>query len=208
MHEIFIRYLDKNKSFHLPGIGKFELISQNARLDFINKIIYPPEKSIIFSTEEKSGTEPASSQNVNESHTLIADQQDFPSFLSHYLNMPEDRSLAELEQYSAFVKSHLEKDGFYDLPGLGVLKKNEQDIVLENAFTSNKYFEALPVEQVIRENASHAVRVGEEEKTSEQMKEILQRDVKKEKWWIAAILLAVIGIAAIAFYYFAMNTSA
>ena len=84
------------------------------------------------------------------------------------------------------------------------MQQNEKSTHLANAYSSEKYFEPLHITQVIRENATHSVRVGEEEKTSDQMKEYLHREVKKERWWIAAVILSVIGIGAIVYYYFAL----
>ena len=66
------------------------------------------------------------------------------------------------------------------------------------------YFPGITAERVIRKNVTHTVRVGEQEKTSEEMQTALHHQspkAKKEKWWLTAAILAVIGIAAIIFYY-------
>ncbi len=206
MHEILIRYLDKNKNFNLPGIGRFELVSEMASLDFINKIIYPPKQQIVFHPERKSNAGMLNDSIKNETITSSHDNKNnLPGFLSRHLNMPESLAMTEFEQYAGFVRITLEKNGFYELNGIGTLQQNEKGIHLDNAFSSEKFFEPIHAEQVIRENATHSVRVGEEEKTSEQMKEYLHREVKKDNWWIAAVILAVIGIGAIAYYYLGMT---
>lgn len=205
MHEILIRYLDKNKNFHLPGIGAFELVTEAANLDFINQTIYPPKAHIVFHAEKEALIVTESSSITNEKTASSTDNKDqLRHFLSKHLNMPESIAIHEFEQYAAFVKLTLEKNGFYELPGIGVLQQNEKSTHLANAYSSEKYFEPLHITQVIRENATHSVRVGEEEKTSDQMKEYLHREVKKERWWIAAVILSVIGIGAIVYYYFAL----
>lgn len=202
MHELLIRYLDKNTNFHLPGIGNFELVTEATDLDFINQTIYPPKAHIVFNPESKVLNKVESTSGSNDKTIIAADNKNnFQRFLSRHLNKPESIAMSEFEQYAAFIKSTLEKNGYYELPGIGVLQQNEKGIQLGNAFSSEKYFEPLPISQVIRENATHSVRVGEEEKTSDQMKELLHREVKKDSWWIAAVILAVIGIGAIAYYY-------
>ncbi len=205
MHEILIRYLDKNKNFNLPGIGRFELVSEMASLDFINKTIYPPKQHIVFHPEKKSNAGTQIDAIKAETNASFPDNKNnLPRFLSRHLNMPESLAREEFEQYAGFVRITLEKNGFYELNGIGTLQQNEKGIYLDNAFSTEKFFEPLHAEQVIRENATHSVRVGEDEKTSEQMKEYLHREVKKDNWWIAAVILAVVGIAAIAYYYIGM----
>ncbi|MFZ1799186.1 MAG: hypothetical protein WAU24_04925 [Chitinophagaceae bacterium] len=206
MHEILIRYLGKHKNFNLPGIGRFELVSEMASLDFVNKTIYPPKQQIVFHPEKKVNSGALAQPVKNETQAFLNDNKNnFPGFLSRHLNMPESSALSEFEQYAGFVRSTLEKNGVYELNGIGSLQQNEKGIYLDNAFSTEKFYEPLHAEQVIRENATHSVRVGEEEKTSEQMKEFLHRDIKKDNWWIAAVILAVAGIAAIAYYYMGMN---
>lgn len=206
MHEILLRYLGKHKNFSLPGIGRFELVSEMASLDFVNKTIYPPKQQIVFHPEKKGNPVTLPQPGKNETQGFLNDNKNnFPRFLSRHLNLPESAALSEFEQYAGFVRINLEKNGVYELNGIGTLQQNEKGIYLDNAFSTEKFYEPLHAEQVIRENATHSVRVGEEEKTSEQMKEFLHRDIKKDNWWIAAVILAVAGIAAIAYYYMGMN---
>ncbi len=205
MHEILIRYLGKNKNFNLPGIGSFELVSEIANLDFINKTIYPPIEQIVFHPEVKVKTvSVVQDADYEKKDSSTGNNNNFPAFLSRHLNKPESIALSEFEHYAGFVRITLEKNGFYEMNGIGTLQQNEKGIHLDNAFSTENFFAPLHAEQVIRENASHSVRVGEDEKTSEQMKEFLHREVKKDTWWIAAVILAVIGVAAIAYYYFEM----
>ncbi len=194
MQEIIVHYLSKHKSIHLPGIGQLECSTEPAKLDFINKTIYPPRETVQF-TADTSTPNP-----VNEStHPLV--KNNFLPFLADRLNIPEEAAQSAFEQYVQAARSSLENQQTWTLPGIGTLQKSVDGIQLVDAFSSEQFTEPLQVEQVIRENASHTIRVGEEEKTSAQMQELLQREVKKEKWWIAVVILAVIGIAAITWYY-------
>lgn len=197
MHEIFIDFLAKNKSLPLPGIGQIEMVTEPAKLDFINKTIYPPKESAGFVPAPADILSSAETQETNK--TVF--QNNFLPFLAYRLNISESEAHKAFEQYLSQIKSSLEHQQSFTLPGIGILQKENDGLKLNNNFSSDKYFEPLHVEQVIRENTSHTIRVGEDEKTSEQMQEFLNRTEKKENWWIAAIILAVLGIAAIAWYY-------
>ena len=60
----------------------------------------------------------------------------------------------------------------------------------------------IAAERVIRLHAEHNVRVGEDDKTTTEMHaQLAKQEAKKEQWWIIAIILAAVGIAAIAVYY-------
>jgi hypothetical protein len=50
--------------------------------------------------------------------------------------------------------------------------------------------------------------VGEQEKTSDEMHNVLHTEEKifhEERWWIPAAILALIGILGVAYYYFVLH---
>ena len=86
--------------------------------------------------------------------------------------------------------------------GIGTLIKQSSAITFQPE-TMPDYFPELVAERVIRKNIAHTVRVGEDEKTSDEMQAALNKPqaVKKENWWIAASILGAIGVAAIIIYH-------
>ena len=60
----------------------------------------------------------------------------------------------------------------------------------------------MAAEKVIREKAEHMVRVGEDEKTSEEMTSFLnQTEEKKSLWWAAAVVIGLIAVVFLGWYF-------
>ncbi len=59
----------------------------------------------------------------------------------------------------------------------------------------------VAAEKVIREKADHMVRVGEEEKTSAEMTEMLnQPEEKKSYWWVYAMIAGILSVIFIGWH--------
>ena len=72
---------------------------------------------------------------------------------------------------------------------------------LPAAFTQTVF-----AERVIHPDAEHHILVGDKETTNTVMTELLApKSEIKDRWWIWAIVLGLIGIAAIVFYFTAFN---
>ena len=62
----------------------------------------------------------------------------------------------------------------------------------------------VPAVKVIREHAEHTVRVGEQEKTSSEMIEMLApvEESGKTHWWGIALIVGLLAFIFIALYFF------
>ncbi|MEO8405984.1 MAG: hypothetical protein ABI480_15360, partial [Chitinophagaceae bacterium] len=62
---------------------------------------------------------------------------------------------------------------------------------------------AIPAVKVLRENAEHTVRVGEDQKTSVEMRELLHTtdDGKKSLWWVVALVIAILSLIFIGYHF-------
>ena len=169
----------------LPGIGNFSVETAPANIDFTNRSITSSLNKIVFSNNK------------------LPAEKKFYNFISHELNIDEMQAEQRFTNFTAQLQGNLNTENNIYLKDIGTLTKQSSDVIIFQAEEIPEYFPALTAERVIRKNVTHTVRVGEDEKTSEEMHTALHqpKKIKKERWWIAATILAVIGVAAIIFYY-------
>jgi len=183
MHQYIHKYFALNKNVSLPGIGSFNAEMQSAKLDFINKTVEAPATVIRYN--ENGGID-----------------REFYNFLSKETGLNESGAANDFNQFASELKEQLETSYVLELKGIGTLTKDSSGYSFVANNTAQKFFPDVVAERVIRQNAEHIVKVGEYHKTSTQMhKELQYRSVKKDNWFISAIILGAIGVVAIALYY-------
>jgi nucleoid DNA-binding protein len=183
MHQVIHKYFALNKKVTLPGIGSFNAEMQGAKLDFINKTLQAPVPVIRY--------------NPNDT----ADEQ-FYNFLSKETGLNESDVANSFNHFTSELKEQLETNHVLELKGIGSLIKNASGYSFDANNTVQDFFPDVLAERVIRQNAEHAVKVGEYHKTSTQMhRELQQKVVKKDNWFTTALILGAIGVAAIVLYY-------
>ena len=66
-----------------------------------------------------------------------------------------------------------------------------------------EFFPEVPLKRVVRNDAVHAMRVGDQETNSQEMAEYFleQSNNKKEKWWIWAAALIFLSASLFAIYW-------
>jgi hypothetical protein len=171
-------YLLLHKKLPLPGLGAFIIQRHPAQGDFPNKLIGGPGYSIQW----KEGQE-GSSDGIWE---WVA--------AGSSISMHDARH--RLEKFIYQLKAGVASGDIIHWKGVGTLQKGlgggikfvpEREMIREAPVKANK---------VIRERAEHMVRVGEDERTSEQMTEMLGSKEKKKLmgWWIAAGIAGLLSI--------------
>lgn len=189
MTNLLYKYLIIHKQVALPGVGVFKIVRQPAKHDIANKVIEPPVLNIDF-----------------KSHTSTHNEN-FVKFVSKEKGIDKAAATEHFNDFAERLQEDMNAHKPVDLAGVGTLRKNANgEITFEPAHILANYFPPAIAEPVIREKASYDIRVGETQRTSSQMHEALHDEpeteqVRKDYWWIYAILLAVIGIAAIVYYY-------
>ena len=185
MHEYLYKYLALNQKLTIPGVGSFIAEMEPAKLNFVERSVHSPLPLIKFTTD-----------NTNSAN-------DFCRFLAKEINIDEADAAGKFDAFSDEIKNSLNKNKSVALPGIGILTLQFGDTY---SFTSQEniqsFFPHLNAERVIRKNTGHNLIVGEKEKTSAQMHEELLHDkeIRKDRWWIYAMVLAVIGVASIVIY--------
>lgn len=183
MLELIKRYLYLNKSISLNGIGTLLLEEIPARIDYPNKLLYPSQHKLQFQTTSSS-----------DDH--------FSSWMSEQLPVSKEECSTQIEHFISELKRSLNQNKQVEWEGLGLFKNDENQVL---RFTSSLIIETgdpVSAEKIIRKNAEHFIRVGEQEKTNTQMQELLFGTKKKAlfQWWYSAVILLLLGIAAILYF--------
>jgi hypothetical protein len=185
MYGELYQYFIQHKRLNLPGIGLFLLERKPAQGDFPNRIIIAPSWSVVMQqTNDKPGNQ-------------------FFHWLAKALGIPDRDAIANFNAFSSELQSQLSEGKKIIWEGMGVLTKGLAGEVRFEPAWKDQVFEA-PVDavKVIRENAQHAVRVGEDEKTSVQMIEYLnQPAARRNYWWAWALALGLLSIMFIGWHF-------
>lgn len=112
----------------------------------------------------------------------------------------------EFSAISQLMKDELNRNGIVRITGLGSFTKDSGGNIHFAAYAINEDFlQPVVAEKVIHKDAEHSILVGDKETTNVQMNEYYSDEPveAKDRWWIWAIVLAVVGIAVIGYYLYA-----
>jgi nucleoid DNA-binding protein len=190
MNNAVRKFLALHHHLALPGIGNFSVEMVPAQIDIANRTILPSSMQINFSNEK------------------LPAEKLFYNFLARELNIDETQAVRRFTDFTAQLQSDLQEDKPVVLKGIGELKKQTTNVINFQSEELPQYYPALTAERVIRKNAVHTIKVGEQEKTSDEMQTALnirKETVYEERWWMPAVIFAVIGILGIVYYYFVLH---
>lgn len=184
MYSELYSYLILNKNLPLPGIGTFLLQRHSAVADFPNKSILPPYYEIVL--ESKENTPSAI----------------FYKWLSQHLVSTNHEAVTKFNNFAFDLKQKVSNGAIINWNDVGTISKGldggikfvpQGKIILE---------EPVFAEKVIRERSEHFVRVGEEEKTSQEMISLLNKEEEKKSiWWLLALVLGIISVMFLGWYF-------
>ncbi|WP_207494109.1 hypothetical protein [Aridibaculum aurantiacum] len=188
MYPLLYKYLMLHEQVCIPGVGRFFKERTAARQDFINKVYQPPVFTISFREEP-----------------VKADKQ-FYDFLSKERGINEVEAIRSFQDFSYRFQQHVKKFSITELPGIGVIRKNEEGrLSFQQDELLRKYFPPVPLEPTVRPSEEHALLVGNTHTSSTEMQaklEAAEETKAKGMWWIWALIIGVIAIAAIAYYFY------
>ncbi|QNA42898.1 DUF4229 domain-containing protein [Lacibacter sediminis] len=187
MVELVLRYLSFQKRVSLQGIGTFSVEHLPARLDFPNRLLYAPEFILHYSS------------------SVTGTDEQFEHWLQKELNVDREEVKTLQQNLSTEFQRTLSEKGEMTLNGLGVFTKDEQKLLHFSSLYEAVKGNPVTAEKIIRKNTSHSILVGEQEKTSEEMTELLTGVKRKplNLWWmivLALFLSAIISILLFANY--------
>lgn len=183
MHQLIASYLFQNKVCPLPGFGTLSVRTSAATADFTNHLITAPATSILFSDKDLNAA------------GLIG-------YVAGKKNMNEQEATQALRDFCDQIKAAISKNARTELPGIGNFFVDEHGNTIFEQEDLPSFFTA-PVDavRVIHPNAEHSMLVGDMETTNTQMTEFFSEEVpKKNRWWVWAIVIAVLSLLALITY--------
>jgi hypothetical protein len=178
------QYLLQHQQVHVPGIGTFLLERVPARSDFPNKMLYPPTYTVVLQADEKTPS------------------RRFFQWLGSMLNIADRDAILRFNDFVFGLKNQIADGATIQWNGVGTLSKGLGGDIKFIPFIPETGQQPVSAEKVIRENAEHTVRVGEDERTSVQMIEMLNKTEKKRSpWWTWALIIAFLATIFIGWYF-------
>ena len=186
MYSELYLYLVLHKQLTVPGIGTFQLERRPADIDFANKVVNPPAYVVALH------------------HGQVSPSIRLYGWLARVMNISERDAVIRFNDFVFDLKDQIQSGKKMQWEGLGTLSKGlAGEIRFEPSAKEQLAGEPVPAVKVLRENAQHTVRVGEDERTSSEMIEILNPvRAKKSYLRIAAIILAVLALLFIIWHFF------
>jgi hypothetical protein len=195
MYRELYQYLILHKQLNLPGIGTFQVEKKPADFDIADKIVRSPAFTI----------------NMLAGNNIPS--KNFFSWLGSRLSVSEREAVIRFNDFLFDLKKQLSSGNKLEWSGIGTLRKSlSGDIQFESYVKDHSPATSVPAIKVLRENAAHTIRVGEQEKSSAEMIEILHHtEAGKRSWWLpVGIILLILSIIFIGYYFSTngLNTSA
>jgi hypothetical protein len=179
------KYLFLHHELNMPGIGTLRLEREPASIDVANRQINPPSYRLAF---DETNSQPS---------------RRFFDCLSSALAIPDREAIMRYNNFVFDLRERIQKGETLLWEGIGEWKKAlGSGIAFTPAFDQMPDGEPVPAERVLREKAEHQVRVGESERTADEMREYFQAaPIKKDIYWAVALVLLVILVILIGFYF-------
>ena len=184
MYSQLYQYLIQHKQLPVPGIGTFLLERKSAEIDFFNKKIDPPSYTVAL--------DPGSH----------LPGQHFFEWLANGLGISDREAIFRFNDFAFDMRRQISDGSVINWNGVGTLNRGlAGDVKFTSSVCELVVEKPVTAEKIIRGNAEHKVRVGEDERTSVEMTEMLShKEEKKSYWWTYALAIALIAIVFIGWY--------
>ena len=185
MYDKLYQYLLQHKELPVPGIGTFLLERVPAEIDFPSRKINPPSYAVSL--------QPASH----------VPGKNFFYWLAQSLGISDREAIFRFNDFAFDIKKQISDGTIINWNGVGTLNKGlGGDVKFTASTTAVALLAPVAADKVIREKAEHMVRVGEDEKTSAEMTEMLnQQEEKKSYWWAYAMAVGLLATIFIGWYF-------
>jgi hypothetical protein len=187
MISILNSYLIQHKSICIPGLGTIYLEKIPAINDFSNRQLLPPSYKYRFDKY------------------FDAPDKEFFSFLASNQSMAEYEAIKLYNEFAYDMRDRIRKEERFDWPQVGVLMRDATgEIQFKSELIQPGFVQPVPARRVIRQDARHALLVGDQELTTDHMTELLSEEVyvEKESWWVYALIVFAVALVILFFYLY------
>jgi nucleoid DNA-binding protein len=197
MYELLYKFLVKYKTIDLPGVGNFTLRVQPAQSSFVDQSFLPPKYYIAF-VQDRIVADVDAQEEATVTQKRIAPSRKVFSWIAVNYGLTEREAVIRFNDFLFELKKELDAGKKIIWSRIGTLEKDTDGELKFNGDTNGlPWLLQTAAKKVIRENAEHTMLVGETERTSAQMSEILlnPRSVKDKRayWWVwpLAVIIAI-----------------
>ncbi|GAO44284.1 hypothetical protein [Flavihumibacter petaseus] len=184
--DILNQYLFQHRNISIPGMGTLHMDRVPARTDFVNRQLLPPGFAFRFDKY------------------FDAPDKEFFGYLSSKMQLPDFEVIRWYNEYAYSLRAKIRNHEDASWEGLGKFYADDNGEI---------YFEAAPqiipanrpvaAVRVIRDNISHQLLVGDQERVTSEMPELLSSThVERESWWTYAIIIAAVALSICFFQFF------
>lgn len=186
MEKLISAFLFKNQYCPLPGIGTLTINHESAQIKSDEHLLLAPKQNIVLQQFE-------------------SDSSVFIQFISRRRNKSVEYVTLELNQFCSRLSS-LDTLSKWELPFAGQFFVNEfGQLHFKTEELPEDYSPPVTIKRVIHPSAVHKIKVGDQEKRSDEMLEELQQNKikKKSKAWIIwlSLMLILLGTAFAALWF-------
>lgn len=181
---LLYRYFSLNGKVSIPGLGALSIVRSPAVIDFTTKQLFPPFQVLKFKANNSDST-------VEQS-----------SYIARLSGMNKELVENELKVLGDSLKTRLmaeRKLEWMDVGSFSLSDDGEIGFVPKTVTTD--FFLPVQFTHVLRPDAEHTIKVGEEEKTNTDMEvffEDQRANIGKNKWQKAAFVLVLIALLLLA----------
>ena len=177
---LFYQYLLHHHKVVLPGLGAIVLQRKPAVSDFVDHVFLPPSYAFQW----------------DQTHTHPS--PDFFKWISARLGIVEEDAAMRVNEYVSDLRREINAGKEINWDGVGIIRRGlDSGIELETVNKEFSFEKEVFGEKVIHQDSSHTVLVGDEERNSTDMNEILGLPQRRKFTRLHAALL--IGILALIF---------
>jgi len=193
MFAVLNAYLFQHRSISIPGLGTIYLETLPAAVDVADRTMQPPAYHFRFDKY------------------FDAPDKEFFAFVAAQRNVLDFEAIKWYNEFSFELRNRIRAEDAVSWDGVGILKKDGAGNVLFEPVASPLLFmQPTPAVRVNRQDAQHTLLVGDRERTSGEMNELLHDEEpgrRRMAWWVIALIIAGIGLAVLGWYFYSHGLS-
>ena len=189
MFQVLNAYLFQHRSISIPGLGTIYLETFPANVDVADRTILPPLYQFRF---DKYFDSP---------------DREFFAYIASQRNVLDYEAIRLYNEFSTDLRNRIRTEEKVDWEGVGILRKDEGgNVIFEPTPANGLFMTPTPAHRVNRQNAQHTLLVGDQERTNVEMNEWLHDEEaaggRKKTWWIIALVLTLLALAALGWHFY------